>query len=290
MQAQAREQQAGLAQRATALDLREEKVRVGEAQLVQKQQRVAEMEKDLRRMRQQLLEAQRRVEEEVRAQVRRANADIAHQSRILQERVLAAEAQTKKAEERQRQSHNEYLQLYESFNRFRTEQLTASAEGPAGRVLLDSQAQVQQLRTQHMEELRLAVERVEQRCGAQLAELSARCRELEDQNRRLTAALARRREQLEQYRHRDGDGKRARPAAATAAAPAPRQQLPLPITELSDELGRLRRERVLLVEGSAGALSAADDVVLRLDRRIKEMESQLGDYVNRALSGTAVML
>ncbi|EPY40336.1 hypothetical protein AGDE_03592 [Angomonas deanei] len=291
MQAKAKEHQAALAQRTVDLDHREEKVRLGEEQLVQRQQRLAEMEKDLRRTRQQLSDAQRRVEEEVRAQVRRANEDIAHKAKLLQERVLAAEEQTKKAEERQRQSHNEYLQLYESFNRFRTEQLSANQEITSGsRVFQDMQAQLQIMRSQHAEEQRLQLEKLEQKHQSQLREVLQRNKELEEQNRRLSLALARRREQLRQV-GKDDSGEegtrttRSKERQSSSEDPAAPAALSPRVVEWMQELYRLRRERVSLVDGSAGAVSPSDGVIVRIDNRIREIEYHLSHSMKTDVNG-----
>ncbi|CAD2221763.1 hypothetical protein AGDE_06349 [Angomonas deanei] len=291
IQAKAKEHQAALAQRTVDLDHREEKVRLGEEQLVQRQQRLAEMEKDLRRTRQQLSDAQRRVEEEVRAQVRRANEDIAHKAKLLQERVLAAEEQTKKAEERQRQSHNEYLQLYESFNRFRTEQLSANQEITSGsRVFQDMQAQLQIMRSQHAEEQRLQLEKLEQKHQSQLREVLQRNKELEEQNRRLSLALARRREQLRQV-GKDDSGEegtrttRSKERQSSSEDPAAPAALSPRVVEWMQELYRLRRERVSLVDGSAGAVSPSDGVIVRIDNRIREIEYHLSHSMKTDVNG-----
>lgn len=301
---QEREAKAELARRTRAVAQREEAVKAAEAQLATRQTKATEAEKDLRRMRQQLLEAQQRVEEEVRAQVRLANDTIAHRARLLEERVKAAEAQAQRADERQRQAQQEYLGLYEAFSRYRMQQLTADGAGGGHNLLavnstgasssaLSPALQLEQLRAQWDAEHQLQVERLEQRHRAELNTLQEHCRDLEEQNRRLTAALARRREQLRLMRA-SGAGQ-----ATPAAAPPPKSALkmeerarttvPLPasppavldaatrevVAQLTRELRRLEADRITLVDGSCGAVRETDDVIVRMDARMQELRQQL---------------
>ncbi|CAG9572242.1 conserved hypothetical protein [Leishmania major strain Friedlin] len=200
-----REARVALQQRTTAVALREEAVQAVETRLAEQQQHVSDMEKDVRRMRQQLLDAQQRVEDEVRAQVRLANDTIAHRARLLEERVKAAEAQARRADERQRLAQQEYLSLYEAFSRYRTQQLASPGSASGGTTATamggpaSSSFSVEQLRTQWETEHQLQLDRQAQRHASDMAAAQQRCRELEEQNRRLTAALARRREQLRRH-------------------------------------------------------------------------------------------
>lgn len=301
-----REAAAAVAVRTESVAAREAAVCAAEAQLAGRQQRVAAAERDVRDMRQQLLAAQARVEDEVRAQVRLANDTIAHRARLLEERVRAAEAQTQRAEERQRQAQQEYLTLYEAFSRHRTQQLGAAAAGAAssGAVTVSSTAaapllppavQLEQLRAQWDAAHQLQLDRQAQRHATEVSAVEARCRELAGENRRLTAALARRREQLRLVR----GGAGAPTAAASAGAAAPtlpsRPPPPAAAVELSEraasvdcdgavreqaaaivrELLRLETDRVALVDGSSGALRATDAVILRMDARVRDLQVQL---------------
>ncbi|KAG5481476.1 hypothetical protein LSCM1_05493 [Leishmania martiniquensis] len=308
-----------LRQRAAAVTLREEAVQAEETRLAERQQRVADMEKDLRRMRQQLLDAQQRVEDEVRVQVRLANETIAHRARLLEERVRAAEAQARRADERQRQAQQEYLSLYEAFSRYRTQQLTSSSSAGGGRDSINagggaaySSLQIEQLRVQWEAEHQLKLDRQAQQHAADMAASQQRCRELEEQNRRLAAALARRREKLR--RHAEDAVQPLIPASASQRPPlqggcADREKLsgsvtaalplftPSPavgaatavalqpmhntpalfdlVKRTSRELHRLETERLSLVEGSSGALRETDAVILRIDARILELRERL---------------
>ncbi|CAJ1015414.1 hypothetical protein Q4I30_000633 [Leishmania utingensis] len=314
-----------LQQRTAAVTLREEAVQAEETRLAERQGRVADMEKDMRRMRQQLLDAQQRVEDEVRAQVRLANDTIAHRARLLEERVKAAEAQTRRADERQRQAQQEYLSLYEAFSRYRTQQLTSPTPGSggitatAGGGTASSSLQVEQLRLQWEAEHQLQLDRQTQRHALDMAVAQQRCRELEDQNRRLTAALVRRREQLRRHvgdasppslptsvsqrqlpqagregrEVASGSGTAALPSSTSSfAAGAAATALLTPthntaahcdfVEHTGRELQRLETERLSLVVGSSGALRETDAVIVRIDARIRELREQLAVVTSTA--------
>ncbi|KAG5508149.1 hypothetical protein JKF63_05403 [Porcisia hertigi] len=312
-----REARLTLQQRTTELARREEVLQAEETRLAEHERRVADMEKDLRRMRQQLLDAQHRVEDEVRAQVRLANDTIAHRARLLEERVKAAEAQARHADERQRQAQQEYLSLYEAFSRYRTQQLispnsegggiTAASGGAAA-----SSLQMVQLRVQWEAEHQLQLDRQAQRHASDMAAVQQRCQELEEQNKRLTVALARRREQLrrrvedalplplptsvsQRQSPRGGragsEGVSSDRAAASPSSTPPSAVGPSStpflqpanglaiihdfVERTSHELHRLESERLSLVEGSSGALRETDTVIVRIDARIRELREQL---------------
>ncbi|KAG5482126.1 hypothetical protein CUR178_05983 [Leishmania enriettii] len=306
-------------QRTTAVALREKAVQAEEARLAERQQRVADMEKDLRRMRQQLLDAQKRVEDEVRAQVRLANDTIAHRARLLEERVKGAEAQARRADERQRQAQQEYVSLYEAFSRYRTQQLTSTHSvggggtcATAGGETASAALQMERLRVQWEAEHQLKLDRQAQQHAADMAAVQQRCRDLEEQNRRLAAALERRREQLRRHvegalqpspptsapqrwppqavcEGREGpvgSGAAASPfstpspavgASTTAALPSVHNTAVLCdfAERARRELHRLETERSSLVEGSSGALREKDTVIVRIDERIRELREQL---------------
>jgi centrosomal protein CEP120 len=315
------ELKAELAQRTQAVAAREEAVKTAEAQLAARQAKATEMERDVRRMRQQLLEAQQRVEDEVRAQVRLANDTIAHRARLLEERVKAAEAQAHRADERQRQAQQEYITLYEAFSRYRTQQLTttAAAAAPnANSLLMVSSTgassslgpamQLDQLRAQWDAEHQLQLERQEQRHKTELAAVQRRCREVEEQNTRLTAALARRREQLRHLKAAAAGATPANPAPTPTVDNAP-QQKPASATAESAALGaspsthsqdaaareaverivrelhRLEMDRVSLVDGSCGAVRETDAVIVRMDARMRDLQRQLA-----AVQGSAAVV
>ncbi|GET87572.1 hypothetical protein, conserved [Leishmania tarentolae] len=318
-----RETQVALQQRTTAVARREEAVQAEETRLTERQQRVADMEKEVRRMRQQLLDAQQRVEDEVRAQVRLANDTIAHRARLLEERVKAAEAQAGRADERQRLAQQEYLTLYEAFSRYRTQQLTspdsasdaitATARGGSA----SSSFSMEQLRIQWEAEHQLQLDRQAQRHASDMAAAQQRCRELEEQNRRLTAALARRREQLRRHAENSspsplptsvsqrppshaGGGELEGPSGSCTAASSSNvgavtnallqrahntEGLRNFVECISRELHRLETERSSLVEGSSGALRETDTVIVRIDARIRELREQLSAVASRPHAG-----
>lgn len=316
-----------VAQRTAAVAAREEAVKAAEVQLAARQAKTAEAEREVRRMRQQLMDAQQRVEDEVRAQVRLANDTIAHRARLLEERVKAAEGQAKRADERQRQSQEEYLALYEAFSRYRTQQLTSTSTlngggGGGGLLAVSSTAatssalgpafQLEQLRAQWDAEQQLQLDRQAQRHRAELATVQERCRELEEQNRRLSAALARRREQLRHIKAsgaeaaatqaspspapphgEENKGKGIGTISSAGASPAPPAGTPLPasvpdaatrevVERLVRELHRLGTDRVSLVEGSGGAVRETDAVIVSMDARARDLQRQLA-----AVQGTA---
>lgn len=323
-----REARVALQQRTTAVALREEAVQAEETRLTERQQRVSDMEKEVRRMRQQLLDAQQRVEDEVRAQVRLANDTIAHRARLLEERVKAAEAQARRADERQRLAQQEYLSLYEAFSRYRTQQLTSSGSTSGGATATamggtaSSSFSVEQLRAQWETEHQLQLERQAQRHASDMAAAQQRCRELEEQNRRLTGALARRREQLRRHTENasppplptsvlqrppshagreDREGPSATDTAALLSStpssnvgaatnallrPAQNTEILRDFVErTSRELHRLETERLSLVEGSSGALRETDTVIVRIDTRIRELREHLSVVVGRPEAG-----
>ncbi|KAK7195112.1 hypothetical protein NESM_000434700 [Novymonas esmeraldas] len=292
-----KEARAAVQQRSAAVALREEVVQAEEARVAERQQRVAEMEKDLRRTRQQLLDAQQRVEDEVRAQVRLANDTIAHRARLLEERVRAAEAQAKRADERQRQAQQEYLNLYEAFSRFRSQQLTttnsSSSSGGGGGGVTSQVLQLEQLRVQWEAEHQLQLDKLTQRHTTEMAAAQLRCRELEEQNRRLSAALVRRRERLRRTSADDGA-----PPSSPPPPPLSSPALLLPdaaqtttttttatrafVERTTRELTRLETERQSLVEGSSGALRESDAVIVSIDGRIHELRSHLSVVASTA--------
>ncbi|KPA76088.1 hypothetical protein ABB37_07866 [Leptomonas pyrrhocoris] len=275
-----------LARRAQTVTAREAAVEAAEAHLAAQQSRLAEMEKDLRRTRQQLMDAQQRVEDEVRAQVRLANDTIAHRARLLEERVNAAESQAKRAEERQRRAQQDYLTLYEAFSRARSQQLTSATTNandllgvsPCTGAGASTAMQLGQLRAHWDAEHQRQLDREEQRHTAEVAAMKGCCRELAEQNHRLTAALARRREQLRRVQ-----STACAAASAAAAATKPSASLapamhtttgetPEPITR---ELHRLAMERISLVDGSSGAVRETDAVIVRMDSRMRDLRQQL---------------
>ncbi|KPI83104.1 hypothetical protein ABL78_7872 [Leptomonas seymouri] len=318
---------AELAQRAQGVALREEAAKSVEAQLTARQGKLSEMEKDLRRMRQQLLDAQQRVEDEVRAQVRLANDTIAHRARLLEERVKAAEAQVKRADERQRQAQEDYLGLYEAFNRYRSQQLASAASDTNGFLNVSSTSaalspaltpalQLEQLRAQWDAEHQLRLDRQEQLHKSEMAIVQERCRELEERNRRLTAALARRREQLRNMRGAGADTTLmasaspvpqlcvdsrkqtvAVPTSAVSVAAAATLSPPPPVMDalrretveqIVRELRRLESDRASLVGGSSGALCETDAVIVRMNDRMRHLQQQLASVRGTAAT-TAVV-
>lgn len=271
-----KEAAAALEKRAEAVKSRESRLERDAAALTQQKQRLEEAERAVRRMRQQLLDAQRRVEEDVRAQVRRANDDLTHKAAMLQARVKAAEAQAQRAEERQRQSQLEYSELYDAFHRFRTQQLLAANQpAPPNGEGGGEPAVVERLRLQHMEEVRLLREGMTQRHAAELGEANRRCHALEESNQRLTAALARRRAQLHTLRGDRSSTSRPMETAAAVASSQPRCGGAVQSIPILQELERLRLERQALVEGSAGAIGEEDEVVRRLDARIVSLMEEV---------------
>lgn len=277
-----------IAQRSAAIGAKEARLEREWKAVAQQKARLAEGEKGLRRMRQQLLDAQRRVEDEVRAQVRRANDDITHKALMLQERVKTAEAQAQRAEERQRQAQADYLELHEAFHRYRTQQLTGEGRGAAGSggsvrpstgedPSEQAAAQTLRLRLEHQEEMRLLRESLQQQHREELAEILQQNKTLTEQNRRLTGALARRREQLRSHTSGGEGGGRGKQTRADPPATSQQQQLHRSSLELTKELERLRRERTQLVKESAGAITEGDLVMRRLDARIHQLADVLLD-------------
>ncbi|CCW69688.1 unnamed protein product [Phytomonas sp. Hart1] len=244
-----------MARRGEGLKAREASLEKEAAALKRRERALGESERGLQRVRQQLLEAQRRVEEESSEHARQLH-EATHRASLLQARVQAAELQAQRAEERQRQTHADYLRLYADLRRERCEGAPAGGGGEP------DDARVGPLREHYVEEQRLLRERMEQRHRAALAEVTQRCRELEAHNEHLAAALARRREQLRARRRQDNRGD-------DETSPSPSE------AGLRRELGRLVEERAALLEGSAGAIDLENPVVLRLDARLNGIRRQL---------------
>ncbi|ESL11802.1 hypothetical protein TRSC58_00440 [Trypanosoma rangeli SC58] len=270
---------------------REQRLVEEEKNIEKRKWRLAEMEKDLRNIRQQLAEARRRAEAEAQAEVRRAKEDAAHAVALQEQRIQAAEAHTKRAEERLQQTQRDYLMLSEEFHRFRTRELSAPPEKPAS---IETR-----LRTEFAMEQQALQDRLERRHAEREEQLTRRCRELEEENKRLTALATKRKEQIrrgmeevarltsvnnaleDRIRQRsakdttaeaaDGIKTEKKVVVGDATPPIPAVDV-LPIAE---EIERLRCERRAILEGSAGALDKDSDVVRCLDARINDMLERL---------------
>ncbi|RNF21434.1 uncharacterized protein Tco025E_03484 [Trypanosoma conorhini] len=270
---------------------REQRLVEEEKQVEKRKWRLAEMEKDLRNARQQLADARRRAEAEAQAEVRRAKEDAAHAVALQEQRIQASEAQTKRAEERLQQAQRDYLALSEEFHRFRTRELAGPSEKAAN---IEAR-----LRTEFAVEQQALQDRLERRHTEREEQLTRRCRELEEENRRLTALATKRKEQmrrgveevarltslnstlegqLRQQSTRDAavevaDSRKTKKQKAlddaTPQAPAAE------VVPLAKEIERLRCERRAILEGSAGALDVDSDVVRCLDARINDMLERL---------------
>ncbi|ORC87839.1 uncharacterized protein TM35_000202480 [Trypanosoma theileri] len=281
---------------------REQRVAEEEKQIERRKWRLTEMEKDLRQLRQQLADARRRAEEDAMVEVQRAKEDAAHTVALQQQRVQAAEAQTQRAEERLQQAQRDYLALSEEFHRFRTRGLTAPPESITS---VESR-----LRAEFAVEQQALQDRLERRHKENEHQLLQRCRELEEENKRLTALATKRREQLrrttddlahlklvngalEEQLQRLGTTATSA-AGATAAEDSNaasggkkkrtaelkegnvvQQAQSVHVSSLVKEIERLRRERRTIVEDSAGALDEDSDVVRCLDARISDMVREL---------------
>ncbi|KAH9599389.1 hypothetical protein LSM04_008783 [Trypanosoma melophagium] len=277
---------------------REQRVAEEEKQIERRKWRLTEMEKDLRQLRQQLADARRRSEEDAMLEVQRAKEDAAHAVALQQQRVQAAEAQTQRAEERLQQAQRDYLALSEEFHRFRTRGLTAPPESITS---VESR-----LRAEFAVEQQALQDRLERRHKDNEHQMLQRCRELEEENRRLTALATKRREQLRrtaddlaQLKQVNNSLEERLQRLSSAAPPAAaedstavtggkrkrtvglkdgnivRETQAVNVASLVKEIERLRRERRTIVEDSAGALDEDSDVVRCLDARISDMVREL---------------
>lgn len=295
------------------LELKEKGIRNEEQRQAQQRRRLEDAEKELTSSRQQLIEAQKRAEEEIRIQVRRVNEDYEHKSLRLRDQVTAAEAHSRRLEERLARSDADYLHLFEEFHRFRTEHVVHGTgmmgnssgglhyvlQPSGGNTLQDGQLNdnklpaplmVEMMRSRHSEELRALQERLEAKHENELRKLRQECVDLVEKNTQLTAALARRREQLRQFRdqqHLFQAGVGAQPPARNvlSSKPCATSETEKPmfgnneskgITQtLSTELERLQRERHRLIYESGGALGDGDPVVDGISRRIAMLQTQI---------------
>ncbi|RNF04161.1 hypothetical protein TraAM80_05313 [Trypanosoma rangeli] len=270
---------------------REQRLVEEEKQIEKRKWRLAEMEKDMRNIRQQLVEARRRAEAEAQAEVRRAKEDAAHAVALQEQRIQAAEAHTKRAEERLQQTQRDYLMLSEEFHRFRTRELAAPPE--------KSTSIEARLRTEFAMEQQALQDRLERRHAEREEQLTRRCRELEEENRRLTALATKRKEQMRRGTEEVArltsvnnalEGRlrqrSARDIAAEAADARKTEkqvvmgdatpQIPaVDVLPIAEEIERLRCERRAILEGSAGALDVDSDVVRCLDAKINDMLERL---------------
>lgn len=275
---------AAASRRSEAITVREAAAAKEAQRLEEQKRRVTDAEKEMARSRQHLQEAQKRVEEEIRVQVRRANEDFAHKSQLLRDQLKASESQTQRLEERLRQSEADYLHLFEEFHRFRVDHAGGGASGNCTEV----NSLVEVLRSRHAEEMRLLQEKLEQRAAHEQAQLQLRCQTLEEHNTRLTAALARRREQLRLTTPNaggapaSGAGQRG-VGTSTLDNPAAGDACPPPdIMAAAVELERLRGERRRLVKESGRALESGDPVIDRMDERIRDLEAECGNRAVRS--------
>ncbi|KAH8620448.1 hypothetical protein ERJ75_000054600 [Trypanosoma vivax] len=292
----AREQQAVacLELRERDIGRREQRLVEAEKQLEKRQWRLAEMERDLRRVRQQLTDARRRAKEEAAAEAQRAKDDAMHAVELSEQRVQAAEAQAKRADDRLQQAQRDYLALSDEFHRFRTRELTTPPEKLS--------AVEGRLRTQFIAEQEALRKQLELRHVEQQQELSDRCRKLEEENKHLTALATKRKEQLrrstsdvehlrqlnkvldERVQQLEAAAGKAFGQARATAAGSSGSAAALPASAMAGagaasaiarEVDRLRRERRFIVEGSGGALDENSDVVRALDKAINDMVEQL---------------
>lgn len=276
---------AALQSRSLEVAKKEAAVKAEWEKLEQQKRQLAEEQATLMRSRRQLVEAQKRVEEEIQLQVRRVHEDYDHKNALLKEQAETSAAHVVRLEQRLRLSEADYLQLFEAFHRYRSEHLTPNGSpqdgshhsrggepGDASAALV-----MEALQLRHAEELRLLQERLEQRSRFDVLEVQRRCDDLEHHNQRLTAALARRREQL---RGRGADGGGAGGREDSERHPQPHQHCPSPLTSRECaaaastlvELERLQRERRRLIDESGGALGTDDSIVKLLDARIVDLQ------------------
>ncbi|EKF28496.1 hypothetical protein MOQ_007758 [Trypanosoma cruzi marinkellei] len=270
---------------------REQRLVEEEKQMEKRKWRLAEMEKDMQHMRQQLADARRRAEAEAQAGVKRAKEDAAHAVALQEQRIQAAEAQTKRAEERLQQAQRDYLTLSEEFHRFRTRELAGPSE--------KATSVETRLRREFAVEQQALQDRLERRHMEREEQLTRRCRELEEENKRLTALATKRKEQMRRtaeeveqlisakktLEHRlrqqsaidaaadvkDTVKKKKDTAVGEVISKVPAADL-VPVAK---EIERLRSERRIILEGSAGALDQDSDVVRCLDARINELLERL---------------
>ncbi|KAF8289980.1 hypothetical protein BCY84_22071 [Trypanosoma cruzi cruzi] len=270
---------------------REQRLVEEEKQMEKRKWRLAEMEKDIQHMRQQLADARRRAEAEAQAEVKRAKEDAAHAVALQEQRIQAAEAQTKRAEERLQQAQRDYLALSEEFHRFRTRELAGPSE--------KATSVETRLRREFAVEQQALQDRLERRHMEREEQLTRRCRELEEENKRLTALATKRKEQMrrtaeeveqlisakKKIEHRlrrksaidatadvtDTVKKKKDLAVGDVISKVPAAD----VAPVAKELERLRSERRIILEGSAGALDQDSDVVRCLDARINELLERL---------------
>lgn len=302
-----------LQQKKREIEQREKGIKSEEQRQIQQRRRLEDAEKELTASRQQTLEAQKRAEEEIRIQVRRVNEDYEHKALRLRDQVSAAEGHSRRLEERLARSETDYLHLFEEFHRFRTEHVVhgtgmvnngnthfaVANDNERGNVAHDvdlgvtktsASLMVDMMRSRHAEELRALDERLEAKYKNELEKVRQECTTLMERNSQLTAALARRREQLRQLRDQQHllqpgkgvertdvhvpTGKSSGLCEKGISLPDAREKglLSLP---LSAELERLQRERHRLIYESGGALGDGDPVVDELSRRIILMQTQL---------------
>lgn len=291
-----REQQAvaGLEMREQEVSHREQRLAEEEKQMERRKWRLVEMEKDVRLLRQQLVDARRRAGTDAKVEVRRAKEDADHAIELQEQRVLAAEAQAKRADERLQQAQRGYLALSEEFHRFRTRELTSPPEK-----LSTVEAR---MRSEFVMEQQNLQDRLERRHQERLQQVEDRCSRLQEENSRLTELSIRRKEQLrrsadeidrlkqlnrelEERLRKVGqkslsidsaaDVKERKRCQRGVASPSLEAQADPDIAALVREVERLRSERRIIVETSAGALDEDSDVVRSLDKRINDILDQL---------------
>lgn len=297
MKVREKQELAGLMERRKEAERREEVLKAEELKQRQQRSRLEEGEKELAKARHQLLEAQKRVEEEIRVQVRRANEDFEHKSLLLRDQVKMAESQTKRLEERLARSEADYLVLFEEFHRFRTEHVTLNGSaspmtsGVEGGTTT-SQLLLEGLRARHAEEMRLLQDRLEQKASHEIQDWRRRYESLEQENKKLVAALARRREQLRISSTSTKGGSSAEPAARASPNGSPNSLLSFKLNPgenisprliaIAVELDRLQRERSRLIEDSGGALDNGDAVVDRLSARIATLMEEWNNHAPKS--------
>lgn len=303
-----------LQQKRREMEQREKGIKSEEQRQIQQRRRLDDAEKELATSRQQTLDAQKRAEEEIRIHVRRANEDYEHKALRLRDQVSAAEGHSRRLEERLARSEADYLHLFEEFHRFRTEHVvhgtsmmhngsthysvaSDSGKGNAthdehlGEAKTSASLMVEMMRSRHAEELRALDERLEAKYKNELEKVRQECATLIEKNGQLTAALARRREQLRHLRNQQHllqlgggveqadlhvpTGKPSRFSERGISLPDASEKKGLVSLSHSAELERLQRERHRLIYESGGALGDGDPVVDEISRRIIFMQTQL---------------
>jgi centrosomal protein CEP120 len=282
---------------------------------------VKEVETELRRQLDETDEFRKRLDSECDARVARIKDEVTHRLELQHQRLVEAQDQIKRTDERAANASKEYIKLYEEFSGFKTRMLSQS--GPMLTQQLDAmraqnesnllmmterhdramadarrahrdevaalQAETQKLRealSSKKEQARVAVHTAEQ-ATQQRDEARAEARRLATQLGHAESAIQHFQRQLANAAARAGPPQSVRTdtPAANAARASPGQpedpQVANARHQARLDIARWQSERANLMQESGGVYTEGSPVIVDLDRRIQHAMQFLSQHQGR---------